>query len=162
MKDKKVLAGGAVLVLALFWFYIKPNYMDAKPPPVYTEQQLAEAPKPTVKLEERVLNLKAPSTAPNYVKTTIALEFSDPKHTYLGAKGAAIEAKDLAYAADLKADMPRVWDAIIQVVGGKTADQVSTPDGRDKLKTELIDAVNAKLDAGHKVQNIYFETFITQ
>lgn len=162
MKDKKVLAGGAVLVLALFWFYIKPHYMDAKPPVVYTEEQLSAAPKPTVKLEERVLNLKAPATAPNYVKTTIALEFADPKHAYVGAKGAAVEAKDLAYAADLKPDMPRIWDAIIQVVGGKTADQVATPDGRDKLKAELVDAVNKQLGAEHKVQNIYFETFITQ
>jgi flagellar basal body-associated protein FliL len=162
MKDKKVLAGGAVLVLALFWFYIKPHYMDPKPAPVYTEEQLAAAPKPTVKLEERVLNLKAPPTAPNYVKTAIALQFTDPKHTYLGAKGAAIDAKDLAYTDELKPDMPRVWDAIIQVVGGRSADQVSTTEGRDKLKADLVDAINKQLDADHKVQAIYFVTFITQ
>ena len=39
-KDKKVLAGGAVLIAAAFWFYIKPNYMDAKPAPVITQEQI--------------------------------------------------------------------------------------------------------------------------
>ena len=38
-KDKKVLAGGAVLIAAAFWFYIKPNYMDAKPAPVITQER---------------------------------------------------------------------------------------------------------------------------
>lgn len=162
MKDKKVLAGGAVLLVAAFWFYIKPNYMDPKPPAVYTEEQLAQAPKPTVQLEERVLNLKAPAAAPNYVKAVLALEFADPMHSYLGAKGEGVVAKNTAYAAELTPDMPRVWDVITTVIGSKSVDQVSTPEGREQLKAELIDGINKQLDAEHKVQNIYFVTFITQ
>ncbi len=53
-KDKKVLAGGAVLFAAAFWFYIKPNYMDAKPPPVYTQEQIQSSPRPTVMLGREV------------------------------------------------------------------------------------------------------------
>lgn len=162
MKDPKILAGAAVLLGVVFWFVLKPQFLDKTPAPPPTAEQLAAAPKPTVKLEERVLNLKAPATAPNYLKTLIALEFADPKHTYLGAKGDAVLAKDTVYAAELKPEMPKIWDAIIQVIGGKSASEVSTPDGRDKLKTELIDAVNKQLDADHKVQGIYFETFVTQ
>lgn len=162
MKDPKILAGAAVLLVVVFWFVIKPQVLDSKPAPAPTAEQLAAAPKPTVKLDERVLNLKAPAASPNYVKTLIALEFADPKHTYLGAKGEAIVAKDTAYAAELKPEMPKIWDSIIQVIGGKTATEVSTPEGRDKLKAELVDAVNKHLDAEHKVTNIYFETFITQ
>jgi len=41
MKDKKVLAGGAVLLVALFWFYVKPHYLAAKPPVVFTAAQIA-------------------------------------------------------------------------------------------------------------------------
>ena len=80
MKDKRVLAGVAVLLLAAFWFYIKPNYLDAKPPPPPpTEEQIAAAARPTVFLgksnaaaghgaapapvEALVLNLKAPAYA---------------------------------------------------------------------------------------------------
>jgi len=81
LKDKKVLAGGAVLFLAAFWFYIKPNYMDAKPAPPITQEQIAASPHPTVMLgkevtlaahagnapEGLVLNLKAPANTPRYV-----------------------------------------------------------------------------------------------
>ncbi|MBK7125920.1 MAG: hypothetical protein IPH65_08450 [Dehalococcoidia bacterium] len=56
-KDKKVLAGGAVLIAAAFWFYIKPNYMDAKPAPVITQEQIDESPHPTV-----ILGRESPSS----------------------------------------------------------------------------------------------------
>ena len=52
-KDKKILAGGAVLFAAAFWFYIKPNYMDPRPAAVYTAEQIAEAPRPTVILDRK-------------------------------------------------------------------------------------------------------------
>src|SRR4029079_13579993 len=68
MKDKRVWAGAAVLIAAAFWFYIKPHFFDSAPPPVYTDEQIAEAPRPTIILDEKVFNLKAPANAPNYVK----------------------------------------------------------------------------------------------
>lgn len=161
MKDKKVLAGVAVLLLAAFWFYIKPNYLAAKPPPVYTEEQLSAAPKPTVQLEERVLNLKAPATAPNYVKLVLALQFTDPKHSYLGLKGEALTAKNLAFTGEIKPELPRVWDAVTTILASKTVEQVSAAEGRDQLKAQIVAAINKDL---HELQvdTVYFVTFITQ
>jgi flagellar basal body-associated protein FliL len=161
MKDKKVLAGGAVLFIAAFWFYIKPHYFESKPATVYTEQQIAESPFPAIELEERVLNLKAPSSAPNYVKATIALEFEDPDHKYIKLKGEAVNLANLAFAKEHEADMPRIWDVITSVVGGRTIDQVSTSEGREQLKTDLVEAINKTL-AHEKVQNVFFAAFITQ
>lgn len=161
MKDKKVLAGGAVLVIALFWFYIKPNYFDAKPAPVYTAEQLAQAPRPTVQLEERVLNLKLVGATPNYVKTVIALEFADPKHKWVGAKGAALTAKNEAFTKELEPEMHRIWDVITNVVGAKTVEEVATPEGREALKAELVEAINKEL-TDEKVETVFFVTFITQ
>lgn len=160
-KDKKVLAGGAVLFAAAFWFYIKPNYMDSKPAPVYTDEQIASAPKPTLRLEERVLNLKAPATAPNYVKAEIALEFTDPDHKWIGLKGHGIVAKNEVFAEEMEPDLPKIWDVVTAVIGSKSVDQVSTSDGREKLKEELIAAINKEIHH-EQVQNIYFVTFITQ
>lgn len=161
MKDKKVLIGGALLFGALFWFVIKPHFFAAKPPPVYTDQQISEAPRPTVQLEERVLNLKAPASTPSYVKAVIALEFADPKHHYIGAKGAGLEAKNLAFEEEIKPELHRIWDTITSVVGSKSVDQVSTSEGRDKLKEELVAALNMDLH-DQKVENVFFMTFITQ
>ena len=176
IKDKKILAGGGVLLIAAFWFYIKPNYMDAKPVPVYTEEQIAESPRPTVILgrevvvgghakgnepEGLVLNLKAPASAPNYVKTIIALEFSVPEKPWIGVSGDALTARNVEFTHHLEHEMPRIHDAIATVFGSHTADEVSTTEGKDALKHELIEAINHHLHE-EKVESIYFEVFITQ
>jgi len=162
MNKRILIVGGAVLfVAAAFWFYIKPNYLSSKPATVYTEEQISQAPRPTVQLEERVLNLKAPSTAPNYVKAMIALEFADPDHKWMGLSGAGLEAKNKAYADELKPEMHRIWDTITSVVGAKSVDQVSSQEGREKLKEELVVAINNDLHK-EKVESVFFVTFITQ
>lgn len=174
-KDKKILAGGAVLFAAAFWFYIKPNYMDAKPAPVYTAEQVASAPRPTVILgkpipgegrptnspEGLILNLQAPATSPNYVKAVIALEFESEDPPWVGVKGAALEARNAHFAEELQPEMHKILDAVATVVGSKTAGEVSSTEGREHLKAELIEAINHHLP-GLKVEHIYFETFITQ
>ncbi len=174
-KDKKVLAGGAVLLVAGFWFYIKPNYMDAKPAPVYTDEQVAESPRPTVILgrevtvghatgnapEGLVLNLKAPATAPNYVKTIIALEFAIPEKPWIGVAGDALTAKNVEFTHHLEHEMPKIHDAIATTFGSHTAEEIASVEGKDLLKAELIEAINHHLH-GEKVESIYFEVFITQ
>ena len=174
-KDKKVLAGGAVLIAAAFWFYIKPNYMDAKPAPVITQEQIDESPHPTVILgrevtlehkagnapEGLVLNLKAPASAPNYVKAIIALEFERPEDPWLGVEGDALTAKNIEFTHHLQHEMPKNLDAVAMVFGSHTADEVSSVEGKEKLKEELIEAINEHLPH-EKVETIYFEVFITQ
>jgi flagellar FliL protein len=162
LKDKKILAGGGAVVLALGgWFFVKPSYFDAKPAPVYTEAQIAEAPRPTVTLAERVLNLKAPASSPNYVKAVIALEFADPEHRWVGLKGKRLEEKNEHFSEELKPELVRVWDVITRVVGSHSIDELSTPDGREKLKAELAESINDEMH-GEKVEKVYFVTFVTQ
>ena len=179
MKDKKVLAGGAVLFIAAFWFYIKPNYMDAKPAPVYTAEQIESSPRPTVMIgrvvsapgghgaapsnapEGLVLNLKAPASDPNYVKTIMALEFEIPEKPWIGVEGDALTAKNVEFTHHLEHEMPKILDAIATVFGSHTAEEVSSVEGREMLKAELIEAINEHLHE-EKVESIYFEVFITQ
>jgi hypothetical protein len=175
MPDKKILAGGVMLAGVAFWFYVKPHFLDAKPAPVATEAQIAAAPRPTVFLgrtpgegtkppEDKgvILNLKSQAGAQaNYAKVVIALEFEDPKHKYVGLSGAALDAKNLAFAEELKPEMHKVMDVITDAFGGRTVEQVGSPEGRDKLKADLITVINKELH-GEKVTAIYFSTFITQ
>lgn len=161
MKDPKILAGAAVFLAAAFWFYIKPNYVDAKPPVVYTQEQLDAAPRPTLTLQERVLNLSAPATAPKYVKLVAALEFADPGHKWVGAKGEGLAAKNEAFAAELEPESHRIWDVVTRVIGSKTIDEVSTAEGRESLKHDLVTALNDELHT-EKVEDVFFVTFITQ
>lgn len=176
MKDKRVLAGVAViLAAAAFWFYVKPNYIDSKPPPVFTEAQISAAAKPTVFLGKSnspepkpgagpdglILNLKAPASAPAYAKVVIALEFADPKRKYVGAKESALAAKNEAFAHQLQPEMYKILDSVTSVFGSRSPDEVASTEGRDKLKEALIEAINEHL-RGEKVIAVYFETFITQ
>lgn len=161
MKDPKILAGGGVLLVALFWFYLKPNYLDAAPPVIYTQEQLASAPRPTVTLDELILNLNAPASAPKFVKLVAALEFEDTQHQWVGAKGASLEAKNAAFAEELAPEKHRILDVVTTVVGTKTPDEVATTEGREALKRDLVAALNDELHT-EKVEEVYFVTFITQ
>lgn len=174
LKDKKILAGGAVLFLAAFWFYIKPNYMDAKPAPVYTKEQIDASPHPTVMLgrtvvlgehtgnapEGLVLNLKTAAT-PRYVKTIMALEFSIPEEPWIGVSGDALTAKNIEFTHHLEHEMPKILDAVATVFAARSAEDISTVEGREELKNALIEAINEHLHE-EKVETIYFETLITQ
>ncbi len=176
LKDKKVMAGGAVLFLSAFWFYIKPNYMDAKPAPVITQEQIDASPHPTVMLgkevtvgghaagnapEGLVLNLKAPASAPRYVKAIIALEFERPEDPWIGVTGDALTAKNIEFTHHLEHEMPKILDAVATVFASKTADEIATVEGREELKGALIEAINEHLPE-EKVETVYFETLITQ
>jgi flagellar basal body-associated protein FliL len=174
LKDKKVLAGAAVLLVAVFWFYIKPNYMDAKAAVPPTAEEIAASYKPTIVLGQPEdpkaaaawtglkMNLSASAESPHYALAVIALEFDDPKHTYVGITApAALAAKNAAFADELSPEMHKILDATTGVVGSKTVEEVTKPGGRDQLADDLVAAINATLK-DQKVDRVYFETFITQ
>jgi flagellar basal body-associated protein FliL len=174
MKDKKVLAGGAVLILAAFWFFIKPTFLDAAPPVVYTQEQIAAAPRPTLFLgknpdphaeggnEGLVFNLKANPNAPKYARVIIAFEFADPDRHYVGVSGTdAIVAKNVEFAHHLDPEMHKVLDVVTRIFASHSIDEVTTPEGKELLKTELIAQLNEELH-GETVEAVYFESFITQ
>lgn len=162
MPDKKILAGGAVLAGAAFWFYVKPTYMDSPaPPPVYTEEELSAAPRPTVTLEERVLNLKSEPDSPHYVKVQIALEFADPEHKWFGLAGEPLVLKNEEFTLEMEGELHRVWDVVATVIGDKTPEEVTGSEGRELLKQELRDAINHEIHE-QKVEGVFFVTFITQ
>jgi flagellar protein FliL len=160
-KNKKILAGGGVFLLAAFWFYIKPNYMDAKPVPVYTEEQIAAAPRPTLKFEERVFNLKAPASSPNYVKAAIAIEFEDHDHKYIKLKGEAIVLANEHFTLEMEGELPALLDILTSIIGSKSIEEVATSEGREELKAELVAEFNKELKP-EKVERVLFITFITQ
>jgi flagellar protein FliL len=175
MKDKKVMIGGGLLLVAVFWFYVKPNYVDAKPAVVYTQEQIANAPRPTLFIGKTidahgaasgetgvVFNLKSSPSNPNYARVIMALEFTDPDRTYVGTTSAdAITAKNIEFAHHMGPEMHKVLDAVTRVFGSHTIDELSTTEGKEMLKTELMKALNHELH-GHEVEAIYFESFITQ
>jgi flagellar basal body-associated protein FliL len=162
MKDPKILGGGAVLFAVLFWFVLKPMFFGGESiPPVYTDEQLSAAPRPTLILEERVLNLKSDVEAPNYVKLILALEFEDPELHFMGLSGESLVKGNEVFAEEMSPSTPRIWDVVTFVIGGRTLEEVSDVEMREDLKEELIEAINEQLHE-EQVENVYFVAFVTQ
>ncbi len=78
-----------------------------------------------------------------------------------GGAGGGKEKEGMPGALGLRE--PMMFDAIIRVLSSKRAEEVLTPEGKDSLKEELIEAINEAigLDEG-PIVNIYFRDFIVQ
>lgn len=161
MRDPKILAGIAVLAMAAGWFYVKPNYIDAKPAPVYTSEELEHAPNPVLLLDERVLNLAGGGAAGGrYVKVGVALEFSDPDHVLVGktAEDMAIENEELQ--VEMERYMPRMLDSLHRLLGSPEFDGITAATA-EPFKRAFLAEVNEIVD-GREAEAVYLTTFVTQ
>ena len=98
---------------------------------------------PMFPLEQFIVNLLSDSGR-RFLKTTIDLELSDD---------------DLI--EELGAKNSRIRDVVIRVLSSKTVEEISTPKGKDKLKKELSNQLNAVLLDGQIVR-VYFTDFVIQ
>lgn len=100
-----------------------------------------ELPGAIVPLDTFIVNLQIKGS---FLKTVIQLEFGEPEqpHTF-------------------DADLPKVRDAIIRVLSSKQAQEILNPEGKEKLREEVKNAVNNTLGS-EDVVNVYFTEFIVQ
>jgi flagellar basal body-associated protein FliL len=127
-----------VVVLAIVGTLLVAKKMFAKAGP---------PPKPVVGdhivLDEFLVNL-ADGSGDRYLKTTIALGLD---------KSVGKEA--------FAEDVPATRDAIVMVLTSKHLDEIRSTDGKDKLKKQLLDAVNKALPKP-EVLEVDFQSFATQ
>lgn len=106
-----------------------------------------EKPTATLNLGEFVVNL-ADKDELRYLKTTIVLAVSGEVPSAGGHGGES-------------GPSPAVRDAVIAVLSSKRFGELNTPEGKVKLKKELISAVNDRLE-GCKAVDVYFNDFAMQ
>ena len=92
-------------------------------------------------LETFIVNLQVKGS---FLKTDIQLEFASEEDMKSAEK-----------------EVPRLRDTIIQILSSKTASDILTSEGKEKLKDELRQSVNGLL-GGEKVVEVYFTEFIIQ
>jgi flagellar FliL protein len=63
--------------------------------------------------------------------------------------------------AELTSKMPVIRDTVITVLSSKTVEEISTARGKERLKEELIEQLNLRLQDGY-INRIYFMMFIVQ
>ncbi len=60
--------------------------------------------------------------------------------------------------------MPRIRSGVLLLLSSKTAEELSTPDGKVKLKAQVKQIINESMDSGDEelIQSIEFTSFIIQ
>jgi flagellar FliL protein len=98
---------------------------------------------PIYPLDQFIVNLLSEGGT-KFLKVKMDLELSGPELT-----------------AELDKKKPLVRDIVIRTLSSKTFQEVSTSRGKEKLKDELVDRINAVLADG-QVKNIFFTEFVVQ
>ena len=132
--------------------------------PMAEARAAAEKAKPPVTVmyptKERVVNLTDKSGS-KYLKVALTLEFIDSKLKD-PPKGAAVTAQQTDFAAEMSPYSAVIDDALVTTLSSKASADLLKPDGKDRLKNDLMNNVNHALRDEEKVVNVYFTSFIIQ
>lgn len=111
-------------------------------------------------LKERVVNL-ADSGALRYLKTTIVLEMEDPTPNGGSPKGEEYKKRQEEVAKEIRGQAAIIDDQVTQILSSKTAAELMSANGKQKLKEELKERLNKAL-GGEKVMAVYLTDFVIQ
>lgn len=189
MKKPVVIAGvAAVVVLALGYFFVMPmmkgkaapaptpaasagvdDNADPSATPHAKKKKRATEPGLMYPLSERVLNLAAsPSGGPHFARIQLTLEFDRPA-VGPGSKPPAANAAAAKSTAPVlepglepvTARKAQIDDAIVRIVGSKTLEMMTSDDGRQALKQEIMDAVT-EIVPSPDIAAVYINNLIVQ
>ena len=131
---------------------------------------------PHITLEGRVFNLLAAAgEPPAYLKLETVIEFEtfDEQWAFVlhgcvfvpGSGGSACAAEEHAllttFEEEIGTGRQLIEDAVTSIVGGKTVDEIATPEGKDTLREEIREAVEMVI-LEPRVRRVLFTDFVTQ
>lgn len=118
-------------------------------------------------LGEFILNLSDPKER-RYLKVNVALELSkaegDPEMEAAaggGGHGEAVDPKK-AFAQKMENYTPAIKDSIISTLSSKTAEELSSTAGKELVKQQIKEAVDAVFSGEREVMRVSFGSFIIQ
>ncbi|HEX7555361.1 MAG TPA: flagellar basal body-associated FliL family protein [Leptolinea sp.] len=107
----------------------------------------------------KIINLNQ-TNVNKYIRIGITLEFAPKDPTYLTMTAAEKTAFLTTFTADINAKMPLIDDTSITVLATKTFDDLYIATGKEKLRAELMEKINAKLSPDFSVIGVYFTEFV--
>ena len=124
------------------------------------EKPAPGAPGPMYVLKDQVVNLADP-TGRRYLKIGLSIEFSTGAAEFKKAGPEERKAKQAEFDKSLEPMVPLINDAIIGILAARSPSEISTPEGKQRLKNDIKDALNRIL-GGDQVANVYFTQFVMQ
>jgi flagellar basal body-associated protein FliL len=168
------LAGG--IGAALFFFVFSGSGSSeataeptAEATPVHVEGKLG----PRIVLESRVFNLRTePGEPATYLKLETVIEFETSSEEWgfvlhgcvaEGAAGCLAEEERLLHEFDEEIGSGRtlIEDAVTSIVTAKSLVEISTPEGKEALRAEILHAVKDAVPEPHVVR-VLFTDFVSQ
>jgi flagellar FliL protein len=157
-KKKLVIILVAVLVLALAgggaaWFFLKgdsseEHSQDEKSPKKSAKKPAKKAGPPVyVPVDQFTVNLQ-PENGDQYLQLAITLQ-----------------ASSLEESEVIKTNMPKLRSRILLLLSSKHASEINTPEGKQQLSKDILQAVNQPFESGgepQEVSEVLFTAFIIQ
>jgi flagellar FliL protein len=111
-------------------------------------------------MSTKIINLADPAGR-KYIRLTVVVEFAPDNPEY--GKMTAEEKKtyEAAFQTKINNRMPVMDDVVITLLSTKTFDTLYTAEGKEKLRSEVKDAIQAKM-AEFKLLGVYFTEFVVQ
>ena len=73
----------------------------------------------------------------------------------------SVEAETEALESEINNKMPQFRDLILLLLSSLSYDDISTLDGKMRLRSQMLNRINSQLSSG-KIRNIYFSEFVVQ
>lgn len=176
----------AVVVLAVGYFFALPM-IKGKPAVALDEEEEEPTPVAATKkkhkntahepgliypLPERVLNLATTGGVPHYARIELALEFARPANAKPakaakggghGGHGAATAEPPLDPALEpVVHRKAQIDDALLRILGTKTVEEMTSSEGREQLKGEILEAVAEIVGRKPEIIGVYIVRLIVQ
>jgi flagellar basal body-associated protein FliL len=100
------------------------------------------------------------SNPSKYIRIGITLEFAPTDNKYAAMTAAEKTAYVTTFTNDINPKMPLVDDQIITVLSTKKFEDLYTAAGKEALRKELVEKVNARLEPDFKIIAVYFTEFV--
>jgi len=132
------------------WYFLRDHALaaDAKEGAVKTAKAAPGKPPVFVTLEPFTVNLQHDDSSPQYLQVGLSLKVIDAD---------SVEA--------IKLRMPEIRNRVLLLLSGKKASDISTPDGKQALSTELAREITVPLNGAvpaQAVDSVLFTTFVIQ
>jgi len=113
-----------------------------------------------IDMSTKIINLVDPSGR-KYIRLTVVAEFAPDNPEYKSLPEEEKTAYLTEFDAKIKARMPIMDDTVITLLSTKTYEDLYTADGKEKLRSEIMDTLAKKLP-DLQIISIYFTEFVVQ
>ena len=169
------LGGAVAAVLFLFVFSGgDAAAIDGEPTPEPTAVRVEGKLGPRIVLESRVFNLRTEAgSPPAYLKLETVIEFETTSEDWAfvlhgcveehGGSACQAEEEHLLEEIDEEIGSGRtlIEDAVTSIVSAKTLDEISSPEGKEALRGEILEAIREAVPEPH-VERVLFTDFVSQ